>query len=256
MEGIVTRSIAANGIATISFGHPAHNSMPSSQLSKLCDEINSLGEMDSVKIIILKSEGDRTFCAGASFDELAAIENFETGKTFFKGFANVINAMRKCPKIIVARIQGKSIGGGVGISAAADYCIATQFATIKLSELAVGIGPFVIGPAVQRKMRLSAYSELALNATEWRTAQWAQQKGLYCEVFDTIEQMDAYIIHFTEKLASSNPEALKYLKKVFWEGTSDWDALLDERAAMSGMLVLSDFTKNAISAFKDRSKES
>jgi methylglutaconyl-CoA hydratase len=255
MEGTVTHSISANGIATISFGHPAHNSMPSTQLKKLCDEINTLGEMETVKLIVLKSEGDRTFCAGASFDELAAIQDFKTGKTFFKGFANVINAMRKCPKIIVARVQGKSIGGGVGISAAADYCIATQFATIKLSELAVGIGPFVIGPAVQRKMRLSAFSELALNATEWRTAQWAQQKGLYCEVFDTIEQMDAYITHFTDKLAASNPEALKYLKKVFWEGTTDWDNLLDERAGMSGMLVLSDFTKNAIAAFKERSKE-
>ena len=252
MEGSVTYNINEKGIANVIFGHPAHNSMPSHQLKKLSETITMLGEMDEVQLIILSSEGERTFCAGASFDELAAIDNFETGKTFFKGFANVINAMRKCPKIIIARVQGKSIGGGVGISAAADYCIATQFATIKLSELAVGIGPFVIGPAVQRKMRLSAFSEMALNATEWRTAQWAREKGLYCEVFDTIAQMDAYIVHFSEKLAASNPEALRFLKKVFWEGTDHWDQLLDERAGMSGMLVLSEFTKKAIADFKNK----
>lgn len=249
--GSVTTSIE-NGIATIEFSHPAHNSMPSSQLSKLTEAIQAAGANDAIKVIVLKSAGDRTFCAGASFDELAAIQDFETGKRFFLGFANVINAMRKCPKFIIGRIQGKAIGGGVGLAAATDYCMATHHSTIKLSELAVGIGPFVVGPAVERKVGESAFMQLAINATEWQTAEWAKEKGLYQEVFPSIEQLDAYILNLSEKLAQSNLEAMRQLKKVFWEGTEHWEELLAERAGISGELVLSDFTKKAIEAFKQK----
>ncbi len=241
-----------NGIATIEFQHPAHNSMPGQLLAKLANAISDAGENDSVKLIVLKSAGDRTFCAGASFDELAAIEDLENGTRFFMGFANVINAMRKCPKFIIGRIQGKAVGGGVGLAAATDYCMATKYASVKLSELAVGIGPFVVGPAVERKVGTSAFTQLAINATEWQTAEWAKEKGLFNEVFPTIEQMDAYIVHLSEKLVASNPDAMRYLKNVFWKGTEHWETLLSERAAMSGQLVMSDFTKKAIAAFKNK----
>lgn len=190
------------------------------------------------------------FCAGASFDELASIHDYAAGCAFFSGFANVINAMRKCPKFIIGRVQGKAIGGGVGLAAATDYCMATKYSTIKLSELAVGIGPFVVGPAVERKMGLSAFSDLAINASEWRTPEWAKQKGLFNEVFDSIEQLDAYIEHLGEILVNSSPDAMTAIKKMCWQGTDHWDELLLERATISGKLVLSDFTKNAIAAFK------
>lgn len=241
-----------NKIATISFYHPANNSLPSNLLEQLVEAINAVGYDPSVLVVVLKSEGEKVFCAGASFDELAAIEDIETGKKFFSGFANVINAMRKCPKFIVLRDHERAIGGGVGLCAAADYCMATTKSTIRLSELAVGIGPFVIGPAVERKIGLSAFSEMAINASEWRTADWAKQKGLFNEVFETVEQLDAYIEHFTEKLAQYNPEAMSELKRVLWQNTEGWDDLLAERAAISGRLVLSDFTKNAIASFKKK----
>jgi len=196
--------------------------------------------------------GDKTFCAGASFDELVAISDLETGKTFFSGFANVINACRKSSKLIIGRIQGKAVGGGVGIASAVDYCFATTNAAVKLSELAVGIGPFVVGPAVQRKIGLSAMSELAINATSWRSAEWAMQKGLYNEIYDTSSEMDSAIQSLALKLSNSNPMAMQELKQVFWEGTEDWDTLLVSRASISGKLVLSDFTREAISTFKSR----
>ena len=249
--GTVTTAVS-NGIATIEFFHPAHNAMPGAQLSRLTEAIQAAGADASVRVIVLQSAGDRTFCAGASFDELAAIRDLDSGKRFFMGFANVINAMRTCPKFIIGRIQGKAVGGGVGLAAATDYCIATHFATIKLSELAVGIGPFVVGPAVERKVGTSAFQQLAINATEWQTAEWAKGKGLYNEVFPTIEQMDAYIVHLAEKLAASSPEAMRQLKHIIWQDAAHWDALLAERAAISGELVLSDFTKNAIAAFKQK----
>jgi methylglutaconyl-CoA hydratase len=238
-----------DGIATISFFHPAHNSLPSRLLTGLVNAINTAGEDPSVILLILQSEG-KTFCAGASFDELAAIDNFVAGHTFFLGFANVINAMRKCPKLIIVRAHGKAVGGGVGICSAADYCLATQSAAIKLSELAVGIGPFVIGPPVERKMGLSAFSEMAINATEWRSAEWGRAKGLFNEVFETVEKLDEYLKNFTQILVKSNPEAMRELKRIFWQGTEGWDKLLSDRAAISGRLVLSDFTKKAIAAFK------
>lgn len=241
-----------DGVAHITFSHPAQNSMPGHQLARLVAAIEEAGQNPEVKVIVLQSGGDRTYCAGASFDELAAIENFDTGKRFFMGFANVINAMRKCPKLIIGRVQGKCVGGGVGLAAATDYCMATKYASIRLSELAVGIGPFVVGPAVERKVGLSAMSQLAMNPNEWQTAEWAKQKGLFTEAFDTIEQLDAYIDHFTKQLAAFNPEAMAELKKIFWQGTEHWDTLLQERAAISGRLVLSEFTKNAIAAFKQR----
>ena len=235
-----------NKIATVQFGHPASNSFPRVLLDRLTNELSYLSDNQEVSVIILKSEGTGTFCAGASFDELLAVSTLEEGTRFFTGFANLINAMRSCKKIIIGRIQGKAVGGGVGIIAACDYAIATQESSIKLSELAIGIGPFVIEPAVSRKIGKMAMSEMTLTAHEWKTASWAFQKGLYSKILLTQEELDIEVIDLSKKLANYNPEALTEIKKVFWEGTAHWDKLLKERAAISGKLVLSDFTKNAL----------
>jgi len=249
--GTVETSIL-NGIGTISFSHPQSNSLPGTLLQLLAKTITSLGEDEKVKVIILQSFGEKVFCAGASFDELIAISDLKSGELFFSGFAKVINACRLCSKLIIGRVQGKAVGGGVGIASATDYCFATTNASVKLSELAVGIGPFVVGPAVQRKIGLSAMSELAINASEWRSAEWAMKKGLYTEIYDTNAEMDVAIQTLATKLSLSNPEAMSALKKVFWEGTENWDTLLSSRASTSGKLVLSDFTREAILAFKSR----
>ncbi|MDG2042414.1 MAG: enoyl-CoA hydratase/isomerase family protein [Bacteroidia bacterium] len=248
-QGNVTHTID-QGKATVEFSHPLSNSLPGKVLAKLADTITTLGEDDTVKIIVVRSAGERAFCAGASFDELVAIDNLDTGKIFFSGFANVINACRTCPKLIIGRVQGKAVGGGVGLAAAFDYTLATQHAFVKLSELAVGIGPFVVGPAVERKMGVFAMSQLAINATEWQSAEWARSKGLYTGVYDTAEAMDEAIDALANRLCQSNPEAMRQLKKIFWQGTEHWDQLLAERAEISGQLVLSDFTKQAIAKFK------
>lgn len=247
-NGHITSSVHGK-ICTISFFHPSHNSLPGNLLAEFREAIDVASSRDDINLILIRSEEHKTFCAGASFTELISIEDYNTGKKFFMGFANVINAIRKSSKIVICRIHGKAVGGGVGIAAACDYSMASMYASVKLSELAVGIGPFVIGPAVERKIGLSAFSQMALNATEWQTAQWAKQKGLYTEVFETIEQLDEYTEHFTNELADKNPDALKLLKEVFWNGTEDWDQLLERRAEMSGRLVLSEYAKNAISGF-------
>lgn len=239
-----------NGIATIEFFHPEQNSLPGNILAQLAETITNVGNDNNVKVIILKSGGDRTFCAGASFKELININDAETGKVFFSGFANVINAMRKCPKFIIGRIQGKTVGGGVGIAAATDYCMATKFAAIKLSELNVGIGPFVVSPAIERKMGVSAMSQIAVDANNFYEAQWAKNKGLFANVYENIEEMDAAVEAFAKHLCTYNPEAMLEMKKIFWKGTDDWDNLLAERAAISGRLVLSDFTKKTLEKFK------
>jgi len=249
MNAYVNQEIQ-NNIATIEFFHPEKNSLPSHILAQLVETIISVGNNKEVKVIILKSGGDKTFCAGASFQELISINDAATGKIFFSGFANVINAMRKCPKFIIGRIQGKTVGGGVGIAAATDYCMATQFAAIKLSELNVGIGPFVVSPAIERKMGVSAMSQIAIDANSFYEASWAREKGLYASVFESIEEMDEAVQKFAEHLCSYNPEAMMEMKKVFWRGTEDWDNLLAERAAISGRLVLSDFTKETLKKFK------
>ena len=249
-EGHVICNIDEKGLGTIEFGHPASNALPGNILSKLANTITETSNDASCKIILLKSSGDRAFCAGASFDELIAIQNIEDGKAFFSGFAKVINACRTSSKLIIGRVHGKAVGGGVGIASAVDYAYATEAAAVKLSELAVGIGPFVVGPAVARKVGLSAMSQLAINATIWRSAKWAEEKGLYANVYENIEQMDEGIASLVEKLTSSNPKAMEDLKTVFWKGTDHWDTLLSERAEISGRLVLSDFTRNAIQAFK------
>ncbi len=251
MDAFVKSEIT-NGIGTITFFHPQSNSMPGSQLRNLAAEIEKLGKDDAARVIVLKSEGDKAFCAGASFDELISIKDIDTGLKFFTGFALVINAMRKAPKFVIARVQGKAVGGGVGIAASADYTFATEAASVKLSELAVGIGPFVVGPAVERKVGTSAFCQLTINATEWQTAQWAKEKGLYAELFASAEEMDKGIEALANKLAGSNPEAMSMLKKIMWEGTENWDGLLVERAGMSGKLVLSEFTINAINKFKQK----
>ncbi len=237
-------------IATIEFFHPDQNSLPGNILAKLAETITQVGMFNEVKVIILKSGGDRTFCAGASFKELININDAETGRVFFSGFANVINAMRKCPKFIIGRIQGKTVGGGVGLAASTDYCMATKFAAVKLSELNVGIGPFVVSPAIERKMGVSAMSQIAIDANTFYDAHWAMQKGLYAQVFESIEELDAAVWNFAKHLCTYNPEAMLEMKRVFWRGTDDWDQLLADRAAISGRLVLSDFTKETLKKFK------
>ncbi|MFT5958756.1 MAG: methylglutaconyl-CoA hydratase [Polaribacter sp.] len=239
-----------NKVATIEFGHPASNSFPSELLDRLTKELIAVGNNDEVAVIVLKSEGEKAFCAGASFDELVAISNLKEGKQFFSGFANVLNAMRTCGKLIIGRIQGKTVGGGVGLAAACDYALATENAAVKLSELTIGIGPFVIEPAVTRKIGISGTSELTLDATNWKNAYWAKEKGLYAKVFESIHDLDKEVESLSEKLASYNPIALVEMKKALWKGTEIWDHLLAERAAISGELVLSEFTKKALEKFK------
>ncbi|MCG9792121.1 enoyl-CoA hydratase/isomerase family protein [Flavobacterium algicola] len=248
-EGTLTSTVT-NKIATVTFGHPASNSFPRTLLDALTAELDSLSRNDDVSVILLQSSGEKAFCAGASFDELLAVEDMEQGIHFFSGFANLINAMRRCSKIIVGRVQGKAVGGGVGIIAACDYVFATEASAIKLSEIAIGIGPFVIEPAVSRKIGKTAVTELSLAPDKWKTAQWAQQKGLYAEVVADIGKLEETILPFLEKLASYNPDALLEMKKVIWEGTENWETLLTERAKITGRLVLSDFTKKALSGFK------
>jgi len=242
-----------SGITTIEFHHPQSNSLPSKILEQLAEAIHSVGQDEETKVIILRSSGEKTFCAGASFEELNSIKTKEEGLEFFSGFAHVINAMRKCSKLIIGRIHGKCVGGGVGLVAATDYAIAIDGADVKLSELAIGIGPFVVGPAVERKIGIASFSHLAIDATMWRNADWAKRKGLYAELHPTIEAMDESIVRLSNTISHSSPEAIAELKKIFWKGTEHWDHLLIERAAISGKLVLSESSKNAIQRLKTKS---
>ena len=251
-EGYVKVEKLENSVANIEFFHPQSNSLPSHLLDKLAITITNLGNDKDVNVIILKSGGDRTFCAGASFDELASISNTSEGIDFFSGFAKVINAARKCPKLILGRVQGKAVGGGVGMASAVDYCFATKYASVKLSELAIGIGPFVVGPAVERKMGVSAMSTLAINATKWFDAKWAMDKGLFAEVFESTEEMDNHIKILSEKLGKSHYKANKALKTILWQGTEKWDELLVERAKISGELILSNFSKKIIESILNK----
>lgn len=241
-----------HGIATIEFYHPQRNSLPGVILEALAKDIHSEGLNKNTKVIILRSGGERVFCSGASFDELASINTEEQGYKFFNGFASVINAMRKAPQFIIARIQGKCVGGGVGLAAAADYAIAVEGSDVKLSELALGIGPFVVGPAVERKIGVSAFSQLAIDAAMWRPAEWARRKGLFAEVHSDVAGMDDSIVRLSNSLAHSNPEAMRELKHNFWKGTEHWDELLKERARVSGRLILSEYSKNFIARFKEK----
>jgi len=252
MENGYVKSHIENGIGTVTFFHPQSNSLPGEILRALAAEITKVGKDKNARVIVLKSDGDKAFCAGASFDELIAIKNITQGKKFFSGFAGVINAMRKAPKFVIARVQGKAVGGGVGLASAADYTIAKEDASVKLSELAVGIGPFVVGPAVERKMGTAAFCQLTINATEWHSAQFAKKTGLYASVHSTTEELDKAVLDLAQKLAASSPDAMKELKKIMWEGTKNWDTLLLKRAEMSGTLVLSDFTKEFIKGFKKK----
>jgi methylglutaconyl-CoA hydratase len=252
MPDAYVKSETHKGIETIEFFHPQSNSLPGKILNELAAAITHAGEDPNTSVIILRSAGDRAFCAGASFTELAAIKNEEEGLKFFSGFAHVINAIRTCPKMVIGRIHGKCVGGGVGIAASVDYAIAVEGADVKLSELAVGIGPFVVGPAVERKIGTAAFSHLALDATMWRNADWARRKGLYAELYPDEAGMEEAINRLAGTLAHSSPEAMAEMKKIFWKGTEHWDTLLIERATISGRLVLSDFTRNAIAKFKSK----
>jgi len=254
MENIIVQggieTAVKDGVGTITFHHPKSNSLPSKVLKQLAETITDFGNQAEVRVIVLQSEGNGAFCAGASFDELLTLQDFPSAKEFFMGFARVINAIRKAPKFVIGRVQGKAVGGGVGVACAVDYCLATEAASVKLSELAVGIGPFVVGPAVERKVGTSAFNALAVNATEWRSAKWACEKGMFMDVYPTVSALDEAIAALTARLAKSSPDAMQELKRVMWSGTENWDTLLEQRAEISGRLILSDFAKQTIHQLK------
>jgi methylglutaconyl-CoA hydratase len=249
--GRVTSEIRA-GVATVRFHHPKGNSLPAGLLRNLAAEVTSLGRTPSARVIVLRSEGTGPFCAGASFEELASIRDAEAGKEFFMGFARLILAMRDAPKFVLARVHGRTVGGGVGVAAAADYAIGLDSASVRLSELAVGIGPFVVGPVIEKKIGPAAFQALAVDASNWRDAAWAERVGLFARVVPSVAELDSVLDALATRLASSNPEAMARMKAIFWQGTEHWDRLLAERAEMSGTLVLSEFTRTAIAAFAAR----
>jgi methylglutaconyl-CoA hydratase len=248
-EGYV-KTETHQGITSIEFFHPQSNSLPLKILEKLTQEIHFSSHNDDCKVIILRSAGNGAFCAGASFDELAAITNEADGTKFFSGFANVINAMRKCSKFIIGRIHGKCVGGGVGIAATCDYTIAVEGADVKLSELVLGIGPFVVGPAVERKIGLAAFSQLSIDGTSWHSSDWAKRRDLYSELHHTFEGMEEAVEQRSLILSHGNLQSMIEFKKVLWQGTEHWDKLLFERAGISGKLAMSNYTKQAIQQFK------
>lgn len=250
MDEAFVKTAIADGIATVTFFHPKSNSLPASILAALAKNIEQAGADKSVRVIMLRSEGEKAFCAGASFDELVAIDDEAAGLAFFNGFALVINAIRTAPCFVIGRVQSKAVGGGVGLAAAVDVCYAHESAAVKLSELAIGIGPFVVGPAVERKIGAAAFGFMSATPAAWRSAKWAEQKGLYAEVFETTEKLDAAVEAHAHELSTYSPEAMAELKRIMWRGTEDWGSLLPERAAVSGRLVLSEFTRNAIAEFK------
>lgn len=251
MENGFVKLENTNKISTISFFHPKSNSLPSDILAQLAAVVKEASENSDTNIILIKSEGEKAFCAGASFDELLEIDSFDKGKNFFLGFARVINEIRKSPKLTICRVQGKVVGGGVGLVAACDYAYAIDESSIKLSEYALGIGPFVVGPAVERKIGKAAFSQMSIDY-DWRDATWARNRGLYSDTFETIQEMDEAIAELTKKLAENSFEAGSHLKQIFWEGTENWDELLEQRAEISGKLVMSDFTRNYIKQFKEK----
>lgn len=248
-KGSILEKTVDSGVATITFGNEKSNSLPRILLFAIAEEILKTGNDAAVKVIILKSVGDKTFCAGASFDELSEVKTLEAARGFFSGFARIILAMKQCSKFIISRVQGKTAGGGAGIICASDYSFAHSEASVRLSELAIGIGPFTIGPAVQRKIGTAAFNEMAISA-DWRSAQWCHSKGMFADVFSTIEELDTATKAFAQKLAGYSPHAMSTLKKVLWEGTDDWEALLDLRVATVSTLVISPFAQDAIQKAK------
>ncbi len=245
MEPYIKATIE-NKVGTIEFFHPSHNALPANLIHDIVCQIHEMGMNKSVNVIILQSGGDRTFCAGANFDELIAIENERDGFNFFMGFANIINAIRICPKLVIGRVQGKAVGGAVGIASAVDYCFATKFAAIRLSEINIGIGPFVIGPAVERAVGCSTFRHMTLNPDTFFSPEWAKEKGVFDEVYDSIEEMDKALNNFAENLAIKSPEALHEVKTMFWQNTGHWEDLMRERASVSGRLILSDYSKQKL----------
>jgi len=249
-EGSV-RITVADGIGTVEFSHPKGNSLPAKLLNELAAAITTVGDDPAARVIVLRSAGSSTFCAGASFDEFTAVKDAEGGKEFFSGFSRVILAMIRAPKFVLVRVQGRAAGGAIGVIAASDYSCAVRGAQVKLSELQVGIGPFVVGVVIDRKLGPAALMNLAVHA-DWHDAEWCERHGLYSELCGDIAALDAAVDAHAKRLAASNPEAMREMKRIFWAGTEDWQARMGERAALSGRMVLSDFTRDALARFRAR----
>ncbi len=248
MTGEVLLNIE-DGIGTIEFHHPKGNSLPSNLLKQLSEAIQRAGDDHSIKVIRLKSRGN-TFCAGASFDELLAINSEEQAHKFFSGFGSLIESIKTCPKFVVAEVQGKAVGGGVGIIAACDYAIASENASIKLSELSIGFGPFVIAPAVIRKIGLSAFSTLTIDSTTWKTAAWGNEKGLFNEIVQDLNKLNSRTTKLCESLSNHSLEAMRQIKSTLWEGYEELNDIHKKRATLSGTLSQSELTQSILSGFK------
>ena len=250
-EGI--QVFKGSAVARIQFAHEKQNAFPATHLKALQLAFEKVSSDDDVHVIVLQSDPSKAFCAGASIDDLLNVKTAKEGKAFFMGFANVLNAMRRCPQPIIGRIHGKAVGGGVGLIAACDYALATTHTQIKLSEIAIGIGPFVIAPALLRKIGTAAMSELSLTAHAWKSADWAHSKGLLSELHSDFEALEEAVVKHANRLAAYTPQAVTELKKALWKGTEDWDNLLEHNAAISGRHVFSEQTQKTLNELKSKS---
>lgn len=250
LEGTVQASVA-DGVGTVEFSHPKGNSLPAKLLDDLAGAITKLGNDAAARVIVLRSAGTGAFCAGASFDEFVTLADAEAGKRFFSGFSRVVLAMVRAPKFVLTRVHGRAAGGALGVIAASDYSIALRTASVKLSELQVGIGPFVVGVVIERKLGLAPFQSLAVHA-DWHDADWCERHGLYSALVDDEAALDVAVEAHAKRLASSNPDAMAEMKRIFWHDIGDWEERMNERAAMSGRMVFSNFTHAALTKFRAR----
>lgn len=241
----------AGGIATVTFAHPKGNSLPGALLREIAATIDQCGGRDDVRVLVLRSAGTGPFCAGASFDELRALRDERAGLDFFSGFAHVMLAMQRSPQFVITRVQGKAVGGGVGVVAASDYAIAASGASLRLSELAVGIGPFVVGPVIEHRIGNGHFTALSVDH-DWRDAAWGERVGLYAKVSDSVEALDRDVAALATRLAGTNPAAMREMKRAARAGTEHWHQLLYERAAISGALILTEAAQQSLAALSRR----
>ncbi len=245
MEAYVKNYCEGN-IGFLEFGNPAGNSLPSPLLKAFKAGLIALEKDSNVRVIVIQSFGDRAFCGGASLAEMKTLQTLEEATAFFMGIADLINTLRSLSKFVIGRVHGKVVGGGVGLVAACDYVLANRTAQIKLSELSIGIGPYVIEPVVSRKIGGTAFAQLSLDAHQWKSATWAEDKGLYNALFETQVELDLAVKTNAERFASYPEKAVKTLRKLHWKETEHWDKLLPKNAAITGELALQEATQNIL----------
>lgn len=218
-----------NGIAEIDIRRfEKRNALNAEHINAIADAAMELAGDDSIRAVVLRSEGDKVFSAGADITELAA-QTAETAHGFIDTLRRAIQAVADIPVPVICRLQGACIGGAMEMAAACDLRIASEHASFCMPEVRVGI-PSVIQAVLLPRLMGKGRADWLVLSGEVIDAQTAYDWG-FVEKLVPAGDLDAAVENACDAILHSAPGAVRTQKRL----NRSWNDLSIDQAISESM---------------------